>query len=220
MFPMLLAQWLNAIRSEFRALITGSLLLATLGLYQVFTDRPVSPWLYSAIVLFFLCWALFKTWAKEKARADAAIRSIYEGQPIFALEVRRVTMDGGYNFHLENCGERPARHVHLSSVSSYRENYDLHFGEITVLRPHSEGTDTVSYRVTDKNSKAARLSAFLKDNPEGAAVVWWDIHIEYWDTDNAIKVGGIVRLCYDVETGALFVRAAPYTALGFKPHSP
>jgi len=41
-------RWLNAIRKELKALITGSLLLAFLGLYQSITGKQVPAWAYLA----------------------------------------------------------------------------------------------------------------------------------------------------------------------------
>lgn len=213
---MLFFQWLNEVRKELAALITGSLLLAALGLYQAISGKAVSPWLYSSIALVFFGWAFYKVWAKQKIAADAARQSVYEGRPLFSMRPFRVVGSEEYGLHLLNCGGRPARHVRLGGIRSYEGDYNLDFEEMTVLQPADEWT-SLAYRVRDKSRRDARLSQFLRDNPPNAAVVWWDIRIQYWDTDNAIKQGGVIRLCFDVDDGILFARAAPYTALGFKP---
>jgi len=69
--PMLFLAWLNEVRKELTALITGSLLLFGLGLYQSTTDKHVPGWMYFGIVVGFLGWAFFGAWAKQHKKLEA-----------------------------------------------------------------------------------------------------------------------------------------------------
>lgn len=62
------------------------------------------------------------------------------------------------------------------------------------------------------------LWQFLTDNAPDTAVTWWDVTIEFRDTDKSVQKD-IARFCFDVESGQLFVRAVPYTERGFVPLS-
>lgn len=53
-------------------MVTGSLLLAGLGLYQAITSKVVVGWLYGTIAFAFLVWAFFGTWSKSNKRLQAA----------------------------------------------------------------------------------------------------------------------------------------------------
>jgi hypothetical protein len=74
--PMLFLYWLNEVRKELRALVTGSLLLFGLGIYQTTTTRVVPPWIYGAVVAVFLGWAFFGAWDKKNRQWLAAAECV------------------------------------------------------------------------------------------------------------------------------------------------
>jgi hypothetical protein len=79
---MLFLLWLNEVRKEFRVLLTGSLLLGTLGLFQVlFTSAHVPRWVYLAIGAGFLVWAFFRTWAREYHANEIKFAASYSATP-------------------------------------------------------------------------------------------------------------------------------------------
>ncbi len=51
-------------------MITGSLLLGLLGLYQSITHKSIPWWLYASIAFVFLGWAFFGAWNKQHKRAE------------------------------------------------------------------------------------------------------------------------------------------------------
>lgn len=59
-------QWLNAVRKEFKTLMTGSLLLTVMGLAQGLWQVPIPRWCYSVVVIAFLTWAFYQAWLKER----------------------------------------------------------------------------------------------------------------------------------------------------------
>ena len=69
---MLFLNWFNETRKELKALVTGSLLLGILGLYQGMTGKTVAGWLYATVFVFFLGWTFFGSWSKQYKRAHEA----------------------------------------------------------------------------------------------------------------------------------------------------
>lgn len=79
---MLFLLWLNEVRKEFRVLLTGSLLLGALGLFQVLvTSAHVPRWVYAAIAAGFLVWAFFRTWAREYHANEIKFVAGYSATP-------------------------------------------------------------------------------------------------------------------------------------------
>jgi hypothetical protein len=65
-FVIMFIQWLNAVRKEFKTLMTGSLLLTVMGLAQRLWQVPIPRWCYSVVVVAFLTWAFYQAWLKER----------------------------------------------------------------------------------------------------------------------------------------------------------
>jgi hypothetical protein len=84
LLTMLFLHWLNEVRKELRALITGSLLLGALGLYQSITARKVPWFVYAGITIFFLMWAFFGVWAKQ---SKPALDHLRQSQALSLLPV-------------------------------------------------------------------------------------------------------------------------------------
>jgi hypothetical protein len=63
-------KFVNEVRKELKALLTGSLFLAILGIYQTTTSRTVPPWVYWLVVFVFMVWAFFGAWNKQLSRTE------------------------------------------------------------------------------------------------------------------------------------------------------
>src|SRR5262249_2732584 len=138
--------------------------------------------------------------------------------PIFILEVRSQNPMGWWNFYLRNCGHRTARYIRPQSVQSLAKNYELHFGEISVLEPNAETPMRIG--VNDSWEPhfhvEEMLVKFLNDNPvtedplQRAVFTWFDILIKFRDMDESVG-DAVVRFCFDVDSKALGGSAVPYT---------
>lgn len=224
---MLLLRWVNEVRKELRALITGSLLLGALGLYQAITSRPVPWWVYIIVTLLFLGWAFFGAWARQFNETETALqkvrdveKKIYDGRPIFVLEIRRQSNEN-WIFYLKNCGQRTARYIKLQTVRSNQKKYRLNFTEISASGP---GEEFSTYYYVDDSpvQNLQMLHKFLNDNEVhkdplyNAAFEWFDVPIEFRDMDESI-CQQLVRFCFDVETKSLRAAGVPYTAKQLDP---
>lgn len=58
--------WLNAIRKEFRAIMTGFLLLTSMGMAQGLWRVPIPRGCYVGVTGAFLSWACFRAWETER----------------------------------------------------------------------------------------------------------------------------------------------------------
>jgi hypothetical protein len=65
-------RWLDAVRKEFATLVTGSLLLALMGLAQGVWQVPIPRWSYLAVTGCFLTWAFYRTWLKQHSALQSA----------------------------------------------------------------------------------------------------------------------------------------------------
>jgi hypothetical protein len=120
---MLLLKFFDEFRKELKALVTGSLLLGLLGLYQAISRRNVSWWVYAVITVFFLGWAFYGVWRREYLRAEAEtaknLRPQIRGKAIrFAINQRQfVEGTEGHRWHtsfgvscaLDICNWRPVK---------------------------------------------------------------------------------------------------------------
>lgn len=222
---MLFLGWLNAVRKELKALITGSLLLGGLGLYQAITGRQFPWWLYAGLTALFLAWAFFGAWAEEHRNAEDAKQKLYDGRPLMALEVIPCGISAHQvrpKINLRNIGARPARLAKPQTVTSYQDKYELHFDEIDSVA--STETVAIGYWVTSHQECQHTLWDFLRDvkdtdDPlQKAALIWWDIRIKYRDTDESVREE-LTRLCFDLQSSVLYTTAPPYTERGFKPRA-
>lgn len=167
----------------------------------------------------------FKLIVAAEARAEEAEAKIYDGRPLFVLNVSR--MGTHWLLNLKNVGARSARYIVMESKTSNQGNYHLRFGQILALPPNEQ--EHMPYAVMDKSFNDVKdpsaMLKFLCDNEmhanplEDAVLTWWDIGIKFRDTDESVKDGGIVRLCYEVKDQILYGTAAPYTERNFKPLS-
>lgn len=231
---MLFLQWLNEVRKQLRILITGSLLIGLLGIYQGISNRPVPPWMYAVSAAFFLAWAVFAAWARERilleeerAALQVIEKKLYDGRPIFVLELNYLS---GWSFHLQNCGSRPARYVELATQTSKAGRYDLHFYEVSVLEPNKPPVAvnwvvTESRKLVGLHPSQKALNDFLNDVPqvenpfERAVFIWFDVTIKYRDTDESVNQA-IVRFCFDLDSQTMKAAAVPYTERKVNPAAP
>jgi hypothetical protein len=232
----LLFRWINEVRKQLKALVTGSLVLGGLGLYQEISGSLVPWWAYTAITVVFLVWALFGAWKQEYLRSEATERKakeietrLYDTRPVFVLDIR-FRQHRTWEFVLRNVGGRTARFVKLEQQISGQARFMLNFREILALPPTE--SSPVNFWVTDSSVRellpilndSRMLAEFVADNPssddpaKNTALTWWDIPIRFRDTDESVQVE-LVRLCYDVESGVLYATAPPYTERGFTARS-
>jgi hypothetical protein len=68
---MVFLHFLDEVRKELKALITGSLLLAGLGIAQSIYGVPVPSWVYVSTVVAFSGWAFFGAWSKQYKKSLA-----------------------------------------------------------------------------------------------------------------------------------------------------
>jgi len=164
----------------------------------------------------------FREVRKSELRIIELQGEIYDGRPLFVIEINRQPQWNSSNphipvFNLRNCGQRPARFVSLGSIKSNRDRYTLHFHELPVLRP--DDVLPISYWINERSKEVSDqrwLWEFLDDHPDDAGVLWWDIEVSFRDTDESTHKE-LVRVCFDVESKQLFVRAVPHTERNRKP---
>ncbi|MGB0040887.1 MAG: hypothetical protein WCC32_13695 [Terriglobales bacterium] len=192
------------------------------------------PWHGWVILgLFFLLWSFvehaYPLISKAESKLEDVEKQIYDGRPIFVLDVStRLTQKGKiWSLDLRNIGARPARYVVMEPQSSQQGRYHLRFGQILALSPNAE--EPMPYAVTDDKfcdlTDGSAILKFLYDNEVhddpllNAALTWWDIDIKFRDTDESVKDGGKVRLCFEVKNEVLYGTAVPCTERNFKPPS-
>jgi hypothetical protein len=167
------------------------------------------------------------TIAEGQRKVREADQRLYDGRPLFVLEVGAQKAGGikEWYFSLRNVGGRPARYIRLEAQFSGQGRYNLHFVEVLAL-PSNESAP-MSYWVTDRatpelipvRDDQSMLRKFVSDNVvsedpfNNVALTWWDIKIQFRDTDESVKEE-IARLCFDVETDVLYATAVPYTERG------
>jgi hypothetical protein len=180
-----------------------------LGLYALIAHKSSTWMIYAtllAAVLFFL-WSAFLGWRDEyraRMQGDAS-------RPILVLNAHKIAGSAPrkWSLTLQNCGNRVARFVRMESVASRgTEAFRLWFSQIPVLKSGTE--EHLAFWATRGFSEEATLEDFLNDHTDDAALIWWDIEATFRDMDETTGKE-LVRLCYDVESDALWVAAVPYT---------
>lgn len=206
-----------AIRKHWWPLM-GSAAFTLLSLYVLIANKNANWAIYITLglaVLFFM-WSAFLGWRDEyyaRIKAERAQREGYDGRPIFILKVY-LTVDPGkpalrqWRLGLENCGTRVARFLLLQPKRSYTDKFMLWFGQIPVVKSGDE--EHLGYWVTQGYNEKATLADFLGDHSADAALIWWDIKINFRDMDET-AAEELVRLCYDVQTDVLYGTGVPYT---------
>jgi hypothetical protein len=163
---------------------------------------------------------LYREQERKAAESDRlrlqAENKIYDGRPIFVLEIRSRNAMGWWTFHLRNCGLRTARYVRLQSVKSQAGNYHLHFGEISVLEPNKESAVRIGVNNSWELNQQDMLLKFLLDNPKAddplqrIVFAWFDVEIKFRDMDESVG-DAVVRFSFDVDSQTLGAHAVPYT---------
>jgi cell division protein FtsB len=167
----------------------------------------------------------------ERQKAEAEKR-IYDGRPLFVLEVSALLTSKGktWMLGLKNVGTRPARYVNMETQASFQKQYHMQFAQILAL-PSNQSEELRFVILGDhfqeihpKGGADNVLMKFLNDierhdDPlNDAALIWWDIPIKFRDTDESVKEE-LTRLCFDVERNFLYATVPPYTERGFNPPS-
>src|SRR6266436_8781858 len=57
-------RWIDSVRKEVKALVTGSLLLSMMGMVNVVFHVHIPGWCYAVVIIFFLGLAFFRAWLK------------------------------------------------------------------------------------------------------------------------------------------------------------
>jgi hypothetical protein len=149
----------------------------------------------------------------EKARRDAESRR-YDGRPILVLQVAAVAPTylmgpPQHVFYLKNCGNRPARWVNIPAVQSTGRNFRLSFARTPIIEP--QAAETLAFEVSKIDTSAgAALESFLADTPDGIYVTWYDMKIEFRDTDESMR-SETARLAYWPGERHLASVEVPYT---------
>ncbi len=142
-----------------------------------------------------------------------------EDQLRFVLEVAGtppLRSNTDWKFLLTNCGARSARYVKLSTIRSEIGAYEILFKEIPVL--HAGQQAPVDYEVIGRRSDDRRTNRqstlwdFALDNAgeRRATYFWYDISIQYRDTGELVRDGGIVGVCFDLRDEKLKTGGADY----------
>jgi hypothetical protein len=209
-------EFIDAVRREWGALVTSGALIGVLGLWQDL-GHPVLPGIYWAVGIGGFLFAGYRAWLSENSLRLDAEKRIYDGRPVFVLEIRMNAM-GWWTFYLRNCGNRTARYVRLQSLESGAKNYTLHFAEITVLEPNSESAMRIGVNDSwDPNYEVQEmLLKFLRDNPaaddplQETVITAFDAPIKFRDMDESAREA-VVRFYFDVDRKVLSASAVPYT---------
>ena len=137
---------------------------------------------------------------------DTLAPTIDHGRPIFVLEVAGtppLRSNNDWKFLLTNCGARTARYIKLSTIRSEIGAYEIWFKEIPALLAGQQ--IAVDYNVVSRRrnewDKKISLWDFAMDHPSvggrGTTYFWYDISIEYRDTDDSVRSGGVIGVCFD-----------------------
>jgi hypothetical protein len=94
---MLFLEWLKEVRKEVRALLSGSLLIISLGIYQGISGAKVPWWLYAAIICCFLVWACYGTWVREHRAKEALVNPKFDLVVTGLGTTQRDSLVGGYD---------------------------------------------------------------------------------------------------------------------------
>jgi hypothetical protein len=178
-------------------------------LIQVLRWLPWYAWslLGFGLIIVFAVERAHQLISAAEARAEESNAKMYDGRPLFVLEVLRSGRQ--WDFRLRNCGDRTARYVKLNSIPSRGEKskYVLHFQEIPAMPKGSEAP--LFFWVSELfSTDTFPLSKFLNEHSPDAALIWWDIRVKFRDVNEAVEDGGIVRLCFEVESGVLYSTCA------------
>lgn len=156
--------------------------------------------------------------AESEANRKEAETRLDNGHPILVLHVGK--MAGSYEMapskyvlHLQNCGNRPARWVNVSSIQSTEKNYRLSFSRIAVIEP--KATEYLHYAVHGMGGSAASIESFLADVPDGVYVTRYDLELKFRDTDESERTD-TARLAYWPTDKVLGSVEVPYTKKDFK----
>ena len=182
-----------------------------LALYALATNQNNHWLLVASIIAALICFlvASFGAWKEQYDARLAAERRLHDGRPVFVLEVvgtLPLRSNPRWRFLLTNCGARTARYVRLSRIRSQVGAYEISFSEIPALQAGPPAT--LGYEVIDRRkNELATLWDFASDNT-GGTYLWYDVRIEYRDMDESVCDGGIVRFCFDMQTGGLSTAGA------------
>jgi hypothetical protein len=114
-----------------------------------------------------------------------------------------------WRFLLQNCGSRTARYVRLGTIRSDIGAYELAFKTIPALLPGEKAPvfhEVYPRRHDEKHSeKKATIWDFGKDHSSerGHRFIWYDIPVQYQETDDSIRDAGILSVCFDLENQIL-----------------
>ena len=168
----------------------------------------------AAIVMLLI--ASYLAWRGEYRSRLEAEKAIYDGRPLFTLEIVQQPSWQTQNpkdaiFRLTNCGKRAARYVRLDSQKSTLRGHTMEFVQLPLLSP--DNSEMLAYAIDQHGADQRALCEFLQNNPEDSALVWWDIKVNFRDTNDA-QAEDLIRLCYDVQSKALYTTGVPYTERG------
>jgi hypothetical protein len=196
---------------------TGSVVLMLLGL--MFRDTPVPRWATLGVATLCFLYASGRAWVREnKARLDAE-RKLYDGRPIFVLEVAgSQPLDGNsdWRFFLTNCGNRIARYVKLGLIKSEIGAYVISFKEVPVIKAGEKVAveyEVISRRSDDRHKdRRPSLWDFALDNAgeRGSTYLWYDMPVGYKDVDDSFFDGGVMSICFDLKAKKLKTEDAEY----------
>src|SRR5260370_5657059 len=140
-------------------------------------------------------------------------------QPSFVLEVAGtppLRSNADWKFFLTNCSLRILRYVQLSTIRSEIGAYDIFFKEVQVMQPGEKivvGYDVSPRRTVDRDmNRKATLWDFALDNAgeRGSTYLWYDIFIQYRDTDDSVRDGRVVGVFFDIQDEILKTEGAEY----------
>lgn len=222
---MFINRYVSALWGHWLALVGGSVALlisaAQYGFQLTGSHRLDSLPLPVLLVLGFVCLitAGYRAWKDEHLVRIDAEKRIYDGRPLFVLNViRQPSWASGKPMHeqifeLTNCGGRPARFIRVEEQKSKLDYSTMRFSQILSLSAGE--TKPLGYAIDQHGDHQGMLFEFLSDNSSDSALVWWDIGIVFRDTDES-EQREVVRLCFEVKSKYLYSREVPYTRRDFK----
>ena len=207
----------RAVVGHWGSLVTGGVAIGLVSIWQG-VGHPISAWVYWLIATLGLVVAFYRAWLDKHEALNGQIRKVIHmeqefliNQPVLALRVAYSKIEpsdsGDSIFRLQNCGTRTARWATVRSVKSLCGHYTLIFGEVPALSPGpSEGIPCQARF----GIEPATIWKFLHDVNPDSALVWFDVTLECRDLNETL-VETLVRICFDVESNALYATAVPYT---------